>query len=462
MGEQMQYGYFGHIAKFEKTGDGTLMVYGKAAGADLDLDGQRCDPTWLKSAMPGWHEWGNVREQHSNIAAGVGVELTEGDTAGDWWLKAEIVDPGTIRKVEKRVLKGFSVGIVNGRVIKSKMAPNGVIDDGTIAEISLVDRPCNPTATMSIAKSVGSGTLEPVEAESEPAPEVELIDQAAAEILGQPELAKSIGWYRDALRTVEDALTGGWSHTVPFITKAAKAGDESENADVAGAYAAIDKIADLIISEAQGLKGGNLREVRDIETLISAVRSLCCFIECELDEEGAGLGDDDVNGYDEPMEAKAYMKSPSAWDEPDDDAGHGDTPVIVKRERRSRSVPAVMPAVTSTDVDKAAGGSATVVDATTDMITKAVQAAQAEFSAAHEAELIALRAELEKALKAPMPGGPVTFKHVKTTSTAAPAQALTEADPGFWTALAANPELGVDVRRAYLAKAAGLNQGAST
>lgn len=477
MGEQqLQYGYFGHITKFEKTEDGTLMVYGKAAGADLDLDGQRCDPVWLKSAMPSWHEWGNVREQHANIAAGVGVELTEGDEPGDWFLKAEIVDAGTIRKVEKRVLKGFSVGIVNGRVIKSRLAPNGVIDDGTIAEISLVDRPCNPQATLAIAKSFGGATLRPVDA-----PEVGDVDADGAEVIDVPELVttvapldipglpvgippnapgepliiddplppertpeqraelveKTLTWYRDALRTVADAHAGQWSHTVPFITKAAKPASEDEHADIAAAQAAIDQILDLIIAEAGQAKGGRVKELRDIEVLLSAARSLCCFMENEQGEDGEDMDRE----YGHEMAYGGY-KAAGAWDEPDDDAGHGDAPV-------------------TTDVDKAAGGSATVVDATTDMITKAVAAAQAESKAAHEAELIALRADLEKALAAPKPGGPVTFKRVNQTSSA-PAVTLTEAHPEYWRNLAKSPLVAPEIARAYVAKATEMEKGAST
>lgn len=463
MGDQVQYGYFGHIAKYEKTEDGTLMVYGKAAGPDIDLDEQICDPTWLKTAMPNWSKWGNVREQHANIAAGVGVELTQdGD---DWYLKAEIVDPATIRKVEKRVLKGFSVGIVNGMVRRDAKARGGRITDGTIAEISLVDRPANPTATLSIAKSAGGAALEPVEADevSDMPEQIEqpgddeapslfdgldfpelggagssgapLIDLDAPEddepglfeLPAEP-LEKSAGWYRDSLRLVEDALAGQWSHTVSFISKAAKPADDGEHADVAGAQAAIDQIADLIVSEAQSLKGGRLAELRDIEVLLQAARALCCFIEGEQGEDGAELDDDDVTGDDKAYMAKAFG---SAWTI-DDEIGE------------------------SAASSKAAGGDTLGTDTTE--ITKAIATATAEMQRAHEADMASLRAQLDKALKAPAAGGPVTFKRVNATSTA-PSQASSEA--AQWRAKADAPGLDAGVRRAYIAKAASL-EGAST
>jgi hypothetical protein len=154
--------YFGDIVKgkTEELDDGTIMVYGKAAGPDLDLDQQRCDPAWLKRAVPEWMTWGNVREQHGAIAAGVGKALTgQGD---DWYLRAHVVDPVTVKKVQAGVLKGFSVGIRNYRTVVDATAPKGRIVDGIIPEISLVDRPSNPTAVMSIAKSAGSA-LAPVD-----------------------------------------------------------------------------------------------------------------------------------------------------------------------------------------------------------------------------------------------------------------------------------------------------------
>lgn len=526
-GSDLTYGYFGHIVKFDKLDDGTLMVYGKAAGPEVDLDEQICDPAWLKSAMPKWFEWGNVREQHSNIASGVGVEMTEGEDGG-YWLKTHVVDPGTVKKVETRTLKGYSVGISNGRVVRDKAAKGGRINDGTIHEISLVDRPANAACSISIAKSADGVKFAPVQAGDEVGAAQSDVDEAPVrETAALTAIEKSATWYREALRTVEDALTGQWSHTVPFITKAARPAEDDEHADVAGAHAAIDRIADLIISEAQGLKGGNLRELRDIETLLQAARSLCYFIESELDEDDPdGLEDHEVRSY--PDDEKAYVvKSASdgggAWGEPDDEpdsdldgdaaiaksvsararreaksegdtmpdgsypitnqsqlesalhlAGHSKTysksQVMAHIRRQARKHGLSMP-LHSGAPDKAAGsraagvpasGAATVDDATADLITKAVTAAQAESRAAHEAEIATLRADLEKALARPTHGGPVTFKHVKTATSTAPAQAPTEADPAYWTAAANAPNLAEPIRRAYLAKAASLTKGAST
>jgi len=155
------YAYAGDIVKTTDE-DGRMIVYGKATGPDLDLDLQICDPDWLKTAMPAWAEIGNVREMHQPIAAGIGLEIeASGD---DWFLKSECVDENTQRKIDRGVLKGYSVGIKNARVVKDAAAPGGRIVAGDIVEISYVDRPANPTATIAIAKGAGIDSLEAVEA----------------------------------------------------------------------------------------------------------------------------------------------------------------------------------------------------------------------------------------------------------------------------------------------------------
>ena len=147
------YAYAGDIVK-TKTEDGDLIVYGKATGPDIDLDEQICDPAWLKEAMPEWMKFGNVREMHQPIAAGVGLELNaEGD---DWFLKSQVIDDNTARKIEAGALKGYSVGIKGAKVIKDAAARGGRIVGGTIVEISYVDRPANPTCSAAIAKAVGA------------------------------------------------------------------------------------------------------------------------------------------------------------------------------------------------------------------------------------------------------------------------------------------------------------------
>jgi hypothetical protein len=142
------------ILKMDEQPDGSLLVHGKATDDTLDSDEQVCDPTWLASAMPEWFKYGNIREQHSSVAAGVATEYkAEGS---EHFITAHVVDAGSVAKVKAGVLKGFSIGIRKPRIAKDNKALGGRIVDGQIVEISLVDRPANPACTLTMAKTINS------------------------------------------------------------------------------------------------------------------------------------------------------------------------------------------------------------------------------------------------------------------------------------------------------------------
>lgn len=144
---------YAEIVKYDKNEDGTLRVYGKATDDSLDMDLQICDPAWLDNAMPEWFKsGGNIREQHSAIAAGVAEGYEK--KADGHYIDVLVVDPVSVKKVENRVLKGFSIGIKQPRVVRDTKAVNGRIIDGQIVEVSLVDRPANPNAKLVLAKAV--------------------------------------------------------------------------------------------------------------------------------------------------------------------------------------------------------------------------------------------------------------------------------------------------------------------
>lgn len=154
---------YASIVKYDKNDDGTLMVFGKATDDTLDLDSQICDPTWLDTAMPAWFKsGGNIREMHGPSAAGVAKEY-EAKSDGHY-IGVHVVDPIAVKKVENRVYQGFSIGIKSPRVVRDSKAANGRIIDGQIIEVSLVDRPANPSAKLILAKSVeGESSLVQVE-----------------------------------------------------------------------------------------------------------------------------------------------------------------------------------------------------------------------------------------------------------------------------------------------------------
>jgi hypothetical protein len=151
------------IEKADRQADGTLMVYGKATDDSVDIDQQICDAAWLDRAMPAWFKsGGNIREQHSSIAAGVAKEYEV--KADGHYIMAHVVDPVSVKKVDAGVLRGFSIGIKSPRVVRDQKAANGRIIDGQIVEVSLVDRPANPNCQLVLAKSVdGESSLVQVE-----------------------------------------------------------------------------------------------------------------------------------------------------------------------------------------------------------------------------------------------------------------------------------------------------------
>ena len=372
--------YF-QITKSEKTADGDLLVYGKAAGPDLDLDGQICDPAWLRQAMPEWQRWGNVRAQHGPVAAGVGQELDQ--NGDDWNLKSLIVDPDSIKKVEKRVYKGYSIGVKNARVVRDQRAPKGRIVGGDIVEISLVDRPSNPTATMTICKAFGGGAFEPVDADGE-------IVKGGGLLAG--ELRKL------AIETVNGVLSG----------ELIKELDDDD--DIDGAWAAIGRIADLIISEAEGLKRGHAHEIMDIRVLLDAAGCLRHFIdreEGEMDESDEGYGPDmdaDIAAYkallldaEEGIKAEitksvlaelgkgAPAIEEDEEDEDEEDEDEEDEKVHMTKAASSDTVDQLLTKVAGLEV----------------AFRSATETAQT-----NAAKVEALEAELKKFAATPLPGGP--------------------------------------------------------
>jgi hypothetical protein len=481
----LTYAYAGELVKTEKTDTGDLLVYGKATGPDLDLDEQICDPKWLKSAMPRWAEWANVREQHTAIAAGVGIETEEkGD---DWWVKTLVTDKGTAHKVETGTLKGYSVGIRNARVVKDAKAPGGRIVSGEIVELSLVDRPCNPTAKMAICKMAG-GSLRPVNEDGAPLgddpstfgdgedvaepvadgtdvakavqvdtapaavqPKAEAVGESSAPTSGDRDSATkkpkaprggnllSVRAYKTAAGLVSKALAGG-------LTKMA-----DESADIAGAWAAIGQICDLIIHEATELKTGRMEEKHDIEVLLQAICYLACFLERETMQQAGSYGPDDdadmsyvqlfaktVSAAERRRMGKAGVAMPNG-DFPIPDEDHlrsavgrlgnytGDKAAARKHiiaRAKALGLERLLPDdwnATGADDTKTADPDVTktpTADAAVD-IPEIVNKAVAEATKSHEAELRALRDELAKVAATPIPGGPVLIAPPTSTRTSA-------------------------------------------
>jgi hypothetical protein len=273
--------YF-EITKADKNADGTLMVYGKATDDSLDIDQQICDPVWLDTAMPDWFKTGgNIREQHSNIAAGVAKEYEK--KADGHYIHALVVDPISVKKVDSGVLKGFSIGIKSPRVVRDTKAANGRIIDGQIVEISLVDRPANPNCQLVLAKSVNgeSGVWkveELIEKSDEVTPEA---TEVVEEVITEEVVAEQA-----AAEVTEDVAATQDLPTEEVLEKSAQAKAILASLikfDKTQYEAARDALANLISVEAGEMKDGH-NELNSISHLLQAVAHLYSWYEGEETE----------------------------------------------------------------------------------------------------------------------------------------------------------------------------------
>jgi hypothetical protein len=310
------------IVKQEKQEDGSLLVYGKATDDSLDIDQQICDDTWLSSAMPEWFKsGGNIREQHSSIAAGVAKEYES--KADGHYISVLVVDPVSVKKVESGVLKGFSIGIKSPRVVRDQKAANGRIIDGQIVEVSLVDRPANPNAKLMLAKSVdGETSLVKVEEYTEKAdkpdyanmlPGGEKSEPADADLYAKvkAEAKQKFDVYPSAVANAwvvneykkrggkykaksDKSLSGNESKMLAEVIKELHA--DSAKFDQASYDAARKGLAQLIMSEASEIADMDSDEREDIDTLLSALKHLFNFRDGEIDEDQeAGMAPGMIN-----------------------------------------------------------------------------------------------------------------------------------------------------------------------
>lgn len=170
---------FGSINKVTKQDDGTLLVEGVASSESQDSQKETITAKAMKAALPDYMKFANVREMHQPKAAGVAIECSVGDD-GITVIKALVVDPVAIMKVETGVYKGFSIG---GKVTSRDKVDKSIIDGIDLSEISLVDRPANPDAVFNCYKAdgvadgiVGEDEEEIVKSEDAPVDEPEVTE----------------------------------------------------------------------------------------------------------------------------------------------------------------------------------------------------------------------------------------------------------------------------------------------
>jgi hypothetical protein len=139
---------YGYIEKVEEVGDGTIKVHGIASTESEDDQGEIVRAAAMREAIPDYMQFGAVREMHGLSAAGRALECNCDDD-GVTRMVAHVVDPTAVLKVKNRVYNGFSIG---GRVLEREAGNSRSITRLALHEISLVDRPANPQATIDLWK----------------------------------------------------------------------------------------------------------------------------------------------------------------------------------------------------------------------------------------------------------------------------------------------------------------------
>lgn len=141
--------------KVEEQDDGSLIVSGIASSESADSEGETVKADAMRAAIPDYMAFGAIREMHQPIAAGTALAASV-DNDGVTHLEAHIVDESSVKKVKARVLKGFSIG---GKVTKRNATDRKIIEGIKLAEISLVDRPANPDALITLVKFDSEGRV---------------------------------------------------------------------------------------------------------------------------------------------------------------------------------------------------------------------------------------------------------------------------------------------------------------
>jgi hypothetical protein len=147
-------------AEINKIDEEKRMVWGYASTESLDSQGEVVRLDAVKGAWPEYMKFANIREMHQPKAAGT-VEEYSFDAKGVM-IGAHVVDNEAWEKVQKKVYKGFSIG---GRALDRKTEKVGDKDVPHITkmlltEISLVDRPANPEATITMFKGATAEDME--------------------------------------------------------------------------------------------------------------------------------------------------------------------------------------------------------------------------------------------------------------------------------------------------------------
>jgi hypothetical protein len=309
---------FAPFEKVAKQADGSLIVDFTVTSEAVDDQNEIVDYDAVKKAAADYMEWAALREMHQPSAVGTTLTLDADDALRKVTGQGRVVDPMAILKVEEGVYKGVSMG---GKKLATTMQKVGAktvrrITDLEWTELSLVDRPSNPDAYLSLAKrsdddaetdtdqSTGD---EPVSKTATPAeaPE-ELAKSASDDILSAHIITEGISRLiqteaadtplsADQIQALQDAYAamqrfegmeatelGTPADTEEAIEEAAE--QEAEAEEIAEAYAS----APVILAAAQtgDLRKAGARNAAKDQAVLDNILAELIFLGAQMPAEG--------------------------------------------------------------------------------------------------------------------------------------------------------------------------------
>ena len=144
---------------YQRTEDGFLLVRGKFTSDARDEVGDIITRFATERAMPKYRRWGNIRRMHAPDPVGKVTRIGVEDGL-DWnEVEIKVIDPKAIFEVENGLLQALSVGaLVNMNSVELLADGGWIINDYSLAEISLVDHPANYDASLALNLSLDSAT----------------------------------------------------------------------------------------------------------------------------------------------------------------------------------------------------------------------------------------------------------------------------------------------------------------
>lgn len=130
--------------------DDAHMVYGIAATEARADDGMVVPLETLRDAWDDYMRFANVREMHQDIAAGVVQEYEFNEVERHLEIGVKVADESTWQKIKAGVLKGFSIA---GDILA---IAGEIVQKIRLVEISLVDRPADEGAIITLFRAAGA------------------------------------------------------------------------------------------------------------------------------------------------------------------------------------------------------------------------------------------------------------------------------------------------------------------